>query len=242
MTDLDLQWSHEQAIFLRFLASALQLRVRADSIRRGDGYDLACTSTAGEELSFDLTEITDPDWAAHISTLTTVPQLLNQSLREGQDNDSKTIRERYWDRDIAVTLTVGAGVRAMRRVLPRFFAWLAVADPDMVTVSGPPAELRQVIRRVEPRHFPGLNGLFFHVTGHAMWIGDDSVATIRAKFEKDYRRGIGLQLLAYFHRQPARPDVAASVRAYLDVVMPDESFTQVWLYDDQNRGLLLCYP
>jgi hypothetical protein len=74
-----------------------------------------------------------------------------------------------------------------------------------------------------------------------MWIGDESVEAIRAKFEKDYPQGIGLQLLAYFHRQPARPDAVAKVRAFLGAVMPDESFARVWVYDDRERQLLLRY-
>ncbi len=58
----DPHWLHERAIFERFLACAPGLRVRPDSLRRGDGYDLACVGEAGDELAFELTEVTD-HWA-----------------------------------------------------------------------------------------------------------------------------------------------------------------------------------
>lgn len=237
----DPHWLHERVIFERLLACTPELRVRPDSIRRGIGFDLACTSQAGDDLAFELTEITDQGWAASLSPLIKVPQLLNQLLRDGRDAEARAVRERYQGHDIAVRLVPGAGLRAVRRVLPRIFGWLAATDPAVVAASEPPAELRQAIQRIEPRHFPGVSIVCFHAPGQVMWIGDESAAAIRAKFEKEYPRGIGLQLLAYFHRQPARPDAVANVRAFLDVAMPDESFARVWLYDDQTRQVLLRY-
>jgi len=214
--------------------------VRPDAIRRGNGFDLACTGEDGEEFAFELTEITDQAWAAALSPLIEVPRLLNQRLREARTR-TRGRRERYQSYDIAVRLAPGAGLRAVRRALPGIFVWLAATEPAVVATSEPPAELRQAIQRIEPRHFPGVSIVCFHVPGQMMWIGDESAATIRAKFEKQYPKGIGLQLLAYFHRQPARPDAVANVRAFLDVAMPDESFARVWLYDDQNRRTLLRY-
>lgn len=213
-----------------------------ESIRRGEGYDIACVSEAGEAIAFELTEITDRDWAAGLAQMIEPAVLLNDHLRTGDDTDTHQVRRRYFEHDIAVTLAAGAGQRAVRRVLARIFAWLAANDPAVIAASEPPPELRQAIRRIEPRHFPGIGFLCFHVPGQAMWIGDETVAAIRTKFEKDYPRGIGLQLLAYFHRQPSRPDAVANVRGFLDTAMPDESFARVWLYDDLARQLLLCYP
>jgi hypothetical protein len=80
------------------------------------------------------------------------------------------------------------------------------------------------ITRVEPRHFPGINGLCFHVPGAATWIGDGSVPTTLAKFAKDYPQGIGLELLVYSHSQPALPTSRENLRSYLDGVMPDAAF------------------
>ncbi len=243
VTTADPHWQRELPIFTRFLACVPDLGVRADSIRRGTGFDAACTTDAGAELAFELTEITDQPLAAAMTPLLEVPVLLNDRLRAGADSDSRAIQQRYAHHDIAVTLCPGAGVRAVRRVVPRFFAWLAASDPRVVAASEPPVELRHVIRRVDPRYVPGISGLCFHVpAGRAIWIGEESVATIRAKFEKDYPRGIGLQLLAYFHRQPARPDAVANVCAFLDSVMPDESFERVWIYDDPERRVLLRHP
>ena len=241
MSAADPHWRHEFPIFTRFLSCVPDLGVRADTILRVDGFDLACTTDTGDELAFELTEITDRPFAAAMAVLIDVPQRLNERLHEGADADARTVQQRYRDHDIAVTLAPGAGARAVRRVLAGLFAWLADTDPHVVAASEPPVTLRQAIRRVDPRHFPGVNLVCFHVRGQSMWIGDESVAAIRAKFERDYRQGIGLQLLAYFHRQPARPDAVANVRAFLDAVMPDESFTRVWVYDDRERRLLLRY-
>jgi hypothetical protein len=239
---MDAHWEQEQVLFRRFLGVAPQLGVLTDSIRRGYGYDLACTTTSGQELAFELTEITDGNWAANITVLQTVPDLLNTRLRDGQDADCRKLREKFRDHDIAVTLMPEVGLRRMRGALDSFFHWLSATDTAVVISSGPPEDLRRTIHRVEPRHFPGINGQCFHVTGQATWIGDGSVSAVRAKFDKDYPTGIGLQLLAYFHRQPAFPSAASGVRAYLEAVMPDEAFAVVWLYDDQNRKLLLRYP
>lgn len=238
----DAHWYQEQAIFRRFLDVAPQLGVLADSIRRGDRFDVACTTASGQDLAFELTEITDGNWAAIITAMQNVPALLNARLRDGQDADSRSVREKFRDHDIAVTLMPEVGVRRMRSALDRLFAWLAATETADVISSGPPQDLRQTVRRVEPRHFPGINGQCFHVTGQPAWIGDSAAAAVRAKFDKDYPTGLGLQLLAYFQRQPALPSATSGVQAYLEVVMPDEVFERVWLYDDQNRQLLLRYP
>jgi hypothetical protein len=43
-----------------------------------------------------------------------------------------------------------------------------------------------------------------------MWLGNDSAAAVRAKFEKDYPPGLGLQLLAYCDCQCVRVPEQAS--------------------------------
>ena len=240
---MDAHWAHEKTIFLRFLNSATELRVRADSIRHGDAYDLACLTETGEALAFELTEVTDQNWAAQLAALTETAGLLNQRLKNGTDPHTLAVCSRYWEHDIAVWLTQGTRPRDLRPLIDPLFAWLAASGPAAVSTMQPPETLRPTIRRVEPRHFPGIKGLCFHVPASAAtWIGDDSVQTTRAKFEKDYPRGIGLQLLVYFHRQPGLPSSITDVRAYLESVMQDAAFTKVWVYDDQNRRVLLRYP
>jgi hypothetical protein len=54
--------------------------------------------------------------------------------------------------------------------MPRVFAWLAATDE--VAAATVPADLRQIIGRVEPRHFPGLNYQCFHVPVQMMWLGN----------------------------------------------------------------------
>jgi len=238
----DPHWLHEHAIFLRFLDAAPALNVARDSIRRGEGYDIACTTTAGETLACELTEVTDANWAAALARIMEAAALMNQRLEVAQDETTNAVRVRYWERDIKVTLAPRAGMRALRRVLDRLFAWLASVDPGVIGNMRPPGDLVGTVVGVEARHFPGIKGLCFHVPGEAVWIDDPSVAAVHAKFEKDYPGGIGLQLLAYFHRQPARPGAAAKVRAYLEAVMPDDSFSAAWLYDDLGRALLLRHP
>jgi|SRR5271165_5864355 len=108
---MDTHWAHEKAIFLRFLGCATELRVRADSIRRGDGYDLACVTEAGEALAFELTEVTDQNWAAQLAALTGTAELLNQRLKNGTDPHTLGVRSRYWEHDIAVWLMQGTRPR-----------------------------------------------------------------------------------------------------------------------------------
>lgn len=242
LTVLDPHWAHERTIFLRFLRTVPALGVLPESIRRGDGYDIACTTNVGDALAFELTEITDANWASIITSMVSAAKLMNDRLKEAHDQSTQTIRTRYWERDIAVKLAPGTGARTLRRLLDPLFTWLASVDPDAVGAMATPAELSSVILQVEARYFPGIKGLCFHVPGDAAWIGDVSVPAIRAKFGKDYPSGIGLQLLAYFHRQPVRPDAVVNVRGYLEAVMPDEVFSTVWLYDDLGRNLLLRYP
>jgi hypothetical protein len=240
---MDAHFPHEHAIFLRFLDCAQEFRVRGDSIRRGEGYDLSCSSETGEALAFELTEVTDQNWAAVLAGIIGTACLLNERLKNGTDADTLAVRARYWEHDIAVWLAPGTRTRDLRPLIDPLFAWLAASDPAAVSTMQTPEALRPTVQRVEPRHFPGIKGLCFHVPASALtWIGDTSVPTTRAKFEKDYPPGIGLQLLVYFRRQPAWPDAAAKIRAYLEVEMPHEAFSTVWVYDDQSRQLLLRYP
>jgi len=95
------------------------------------------------------------------------------------------------------------------------FAWLAITDAAAISTMQPPKTLRPTILRVEPRHCPDIEGLCFHVPGSTVWIGDTSVAATRAKLEKDYPQGVGLQLLVYFYRQPALPASVEKVRGVL---------------------------
>jgi hypothetical protein len=54
-----------------------EFRVRPDSLRRCPDYDLASATESGQELAFELTEMTDGAWAAMISTMVSVPYSTN---------------------------------------------------------------------------------------------------------------------------------------------------------------------
>lgn len=235
-------WSYERVIFLRSLGCAPELRVRVDSIRRGDEYDVSCVSDTGQELAFELTEVTDQHWAASLASMIDAAALLNERLRTGTDEHTADVRKRYYEHDIVVWLKPNARPRDLRRQLETLFSWLAsIAPTDVASVPMPNA-LRGIIDRVDPRHFPGIKGLCFHVPGCTIWIADRSMATTHAKFDKVYPHGIGLQLLVYFHRQPTLPASVTSIRGYLESAMPHDAFSRVWVYDDQNREVLLRYP
>jgi hypothetical protein len=237
----DPHWTREQIIFDRFVRAA-GISIRLGSIRRGEGFDVACEAPDGSPMRFELTEVVDQGAAASLGAMMQTGALLSSRLQSGTDSDSAAIRQRYKGRDIGVTLAPRVGSRQLRPLVGPLFAWLASHSPDGIGGVPLPPQFGGVIAKVGTRNIETLPALIHCLLGQALWISDSTVGAIAAKLAKGYQPGLGLQLLTYFYLLPSRPDSAANARAYLDVEMRDDVFSQVWLFDGHTDQVLLKYP
>lgn len=237
----DIQWDQERHAFELF-ARAAGLGLRTQSIRRGDGYDIACVLADGTPLAFELSEIVDQQWATNVQARMIAPTtLLGERLYKGNDRNATEVRAKYAGWDINVTLLGRAGTRQLRPLIDSLFAWLASFNPEAINETRMPESLSRVIAHVKVQRIGNLPAMIYS-PGEAIWLSDPTVATIAAKFDKAYPAGMGLQLLAYFYMQPHSPAAAESARAFLKAEMPHNVFSAVWIYSAHSDSILLRYP
>lgn len=235
----DRQWEEERTIFDRFSAAA-ELDVAPESVRRGEGYDIACSTRSGRQLAFELTEAADERWAASLGQMMSVSALLNEALHNSADPNAAVIRQRFAGFELSILLMPGAGARLLRRHLSAIFRWLAEAPTDKAELE-PPTALRIVVKQVKPRAIFPPPLVLFHSPGSAMWLGDETNRAIRQKLAKPYPRDIGLQLLVYYHLQPSMHGAGERALAMLEGA-DAHAFSTVWLYDEHSNRVLLRYP
>jgi hypothetical protein len=237
----DPHWHRERDVFLHF-ARAAGVQIDAATLCRGQGYDLDCCLIDGQRVAFELTEIADQGAAVAFGNMLTTGSMLHHALNDPSSASAAAVRQRYQGWDLAVWLHQHVGSRILRPQLEPLLAWLASLSPELVDRAPVPAGLTACAARVTARRIPDLPAMI-SAPGHAIWMADQTVATIRAKFAKNYPRGIGLQLLAYFGSQPERPDAVHNARSFLEAWMEDgQAIERVWVYSIPSNAVLLQYP
>jgi hypothetical protein len=196
----------ELGIFHKF-AEISGLDIDRSSVRKLDppAPDIFCRTNSNEEISFELGELIDENFASGMSRYFEGKNLLQCMYEKLSSQKKEQFDMLYHNADIQFGFCDDATIKKLKQKLPMAFDELLEQpeyfQDELSTFSDP--ELVKVLRFI--RVSRGIVGPLFDVENY-MRMGDPTLNALNSKFQKKYSSHCPIELLAYIDRNLMFPD------------------------------------
>lgn len=207
------------------------------------GPDIFCRTNSNEQISFELVELIDTDFAHSMSRHFDGKKLLRCLYENLPSQKRKQFDMLYHNPDLQFGFCGDASVKNLKRKLPLAFdELLAQAEHfqgELSTFSD--RKVVNVLRFVRVNR--GITGPLFDVENY-MRIGDPTPNALNSKFQKEYESLCPIELLAYIDRNLMFPDniwkpgVEQLIRGRTSL----GQFRKVWIVDVYKKIIHFKVP
>lgn len=183
------------------------LDIDLSSVRKLDhpAPDIFCQTTSNEPLAFELVELLDRNFANGMNRYFDGKNLLRCLYENLPSQKRKQFNMLYHNADLQFGFCDDATIKNLKQKLPLAFDDLVAQtghfEGELSTFSD--RKLAEVLRFVRVNR--GIVGPLFDVENY-MRIGNPTLDTLNAKFQKTYESHCPIELLAYIDRNLMFPD------------------------------------